>query len=114
VKSSDARVVAARQNVESARNDLRRRVQALLTDLQSLQQVLQSNEMLVQSTELTLASFMRQFDAGRRSWVDVMNSQREMSDARLAREQTRSSLLETQLRLAVQLGQFDQQAGAQP
>lgn len=114
VKSSDARVVAARQNVESARNDLRRRVQALLTDLQSLQQVLQSNEMLVQSTELTLASFMRQFDAGRRSWVDVMNSQREMSDARLAQEQTRSSLLETKLRLAVQLGQFDQQAGALP
>lgn len=112
IRSSDARVVAAEQNVESTRNDLRRRVQALLTDLQSLQLVLKSNEMLVQSTELTLASFLRQFDAGRRSWVDVMNAQREMSEARLALEQTRSSLLETKLRLAVQLGQFDQQAGA--
>lgn len=114
VKSSDARVAAAERNVESARNDLRRRVQSLLTDLQSLQLMMRSNELLVESTGQTLASFMRQYDAGRKSWVDVLNAQREMSDARLALEQTRSSLLETKLRLAVQLGQLDQQAGVLP
>jgi len=112
IKSSDARVDAAKRDVENARNDVNRQAQALLTDLQSLQLVLQSYEQLVMSTAETLASFMRQYDAGRKSWVDVLNTQRELSDARLSLEQTRSSLLETRLRLAVELGNLDIQAGA--
>lgn len=111
VKSSEARVGAAKKNVESARNDVRRQVQGLLTDLHSQQLVLQSNELLVQSTGKTLDSFMRQYDAGRKSWVDVLNSQRELSDARLNLEQTRSALLVTKLLLATQCGQFDLLAG---
>jgi outer membrane protein, adhesin transport system len=111
VKSSESRVGAAKKNVESARNDVRRQVQGLLTDLNSQQLILQSNELLVQSTEKTLDSFMRQYDAGRKSWVDVLNTQRELSDARLNLEQTRSALLVTKLRLAAQCGQFDLLAG---
>lgn len=61
----------------------------------------------------TLASFLRQYDAGRKSWVDVLNTQRELSDARLGLEQTRSSLQETTLRLGAQLGLLDSYAGVQ-
>lgn len=111
VKSSDARVDAARRDVEVARNDARRQAQNLLTEMLSLQHVQQSYESLVKSTEETLASFMRQYDAGRKSWVDVLNTQRELSEARLTLEQTRSSLVEKRLRLAVQLGIVDRQVG---
>lgn len=114
VNSSDARVEAAKKDVESARNDVRRQALTLLTDLDSLQMVQKSNELLVHSTEETLASFMRQYDAGRKSWVDVLNTQRELSEARLTFEQTRSSLMETELKLAIQLGQFDHSAGLAP
>lgn len=111
VKSSDARIDAAKRDVETARNDARRQAMSLLTDLRSLRLVMESNELLVKSTEETLASFMRQYDAGRKSWVDVLNTQRELSDARLGLEQTKSSLQETSLRLAAQLGLLDSHAG---
>ncbi len=111
VQSSESRVAAAKKNVESVRNDVRRQVQGLLTDLHSQRLVLQSNELLVQSTEKTLDSFMRQYDAARKSWVDVLNTQRELSDARLSLEQTRSALLTTKLRLATQCGLLDRLAG---
>ncbi|WP_369412294.1 TolC family protein [Geotalea toluenoxydans] len=57
---------------------------------------------------------MRQYDAGRKTWVDVLNAQRELSDARLALEQTRSSFQENSLRLAVLLGRLDGTIGIQP
>lgn len=114
IKSADARVEAARKEVENARNDARRRAQALLAETESLQNVMQSNELLMTATEETLASFMRQYDAGRKTWVDVLNAQRELSDARLALEQTRSSLQENRLRLAVLLGRLDSAVHIQP
>lgn len=114
VRSADSRVDAARKEVEAARNEARRRAEALLAETESLQMVMQSNELLVTATEETLASFMRQYDAGRKTWVDVLNAQRELSDARLALEQTRSSLQENSLRLAVQLGRLDSAVEIQP
>lgn len=112
--SADARVEAARREVETARNEARRRAEALLVETESLQVVLENNEHLVTATEETLASFMRQYDAGRKTWVDVLNAQRELSDARLSLEQTRSSLQENSLRLAVELGTLDAAAGIRP
>jgi outer membrane protein, adhesin transport system len=111
VRSSLSRVDAAKREVEVARNELRRQIATLLSDLQSMRRVEESYMALVKSTEETLASFMRQYDAGRKSWVDVLNTQRELSDARLTLEQTRSTVLEKRLRLAVQVGVLDLQAG---
>lgn len=107
IKSAEARIDAARKDVETARTDARRSAEMLLAVTASLQSVMESNELLVTATEETLASFMRQYDAGRKTWVDVLNAQRELADARLALEQTRSSLQENTLRLAAQLGKLD-------
>lgn len=114
VKSADAKVAAAQLDVETARNDVRRTAQSLLADRTMLQRVLKSNELLVKSLEDTQESFMRQYDAGRKSWVDVLNNQRELSDARQELEQTKSSLLETGLRLSAMLGELDKEAGVKP
>nr|WP_243688714.1 TolC family protein [Geotalea toluenoxydans] len=54
IKSANARVEAARKEVETARNDARRRAQALLAETESLRSVMQSNELLVTATEETL------------------------------------------------------------
>lgn len=112
VNSANARVDSAQRDVAAARVDARRQATGLVTDLTSLRQEVVSNEKLVQALQDTLASFMRQYDAGRKSWVDVLNAQRELSDARLTLEQSKSSLEETTLRLAAQLGQFDAFTGA--
>jgi adhesin transport system outer membrane protein len=114
VQSSETRTRGAKREVDAARNDVQRTVQGLLSDLHSYQMVMRSNEQLVQSTRQTLDSFLRQYDAGRKSWIDVLNTLRDLASARLDLEQNRNALLVTKLRLATQLGQLDILAGVTP
>lgn len=114
IKSATALVEAARKDVETARNDVRRRTRALISDRNMYQRVMEGNNLLVTATQETLDSFMRQYDAGRKSWVDVLNAQKELADARQAMEQTKSSLMEFSLRLGVVIGQLDRFAELQP
>jgi len=59
-------------------------------------------------------SFLRQFDAGRRSWLDVLNAERELFDARLARAQIDAGLLEVALRIQGGTGGLERLAAGQP
>jgi adhesin transport system outer membrane protein len=113
-KSSTALIDAAKREVESAKNDLRRRIRGIVSDRNMYEVVMKSNNLLVVATTETLDSFMRQYDAGRKSWVDVLNAQKELADARQSLEQTKSSLLEYSLRLAVVTGRLDKYAGLLP
>lgn len=114
VRSAEAMVNAAQKDVDSARNEVRRRTQGLVADRQTYNRVRVSNEVLVLANEETLASFLRQYDAGKKSWVDVLNAQRELGEARQSLEQTMTQYLETTLRLAAITGRLDNDAGLKP
>ncbi|MFZ2948177.1 MAG: TolC family protein, partial [Desulfuromonadaceae bacterium] len=114
VRAAEALVNAAKKEVESARNEVRRRTQGLIADRTSYRRVSDTNEMLVTTNEETLASFMRQYDAGKKSWVDVLNAQRELGEARQSLEQTMTLFLEATLRLAAITGRLDSYAGLKP
>ena len=114
VKAADSRVKTALEVVEVARNDVRHTAQSLMADEEMLLRVQESNELLVGATEDTMESFLRQYDAGRKTWVDVLNTQRELSDAWQGLDQTRTVLLETRLRLMAMLGELDEIAGVLP
>ena len=113
IKAATALVEAARKDVETARNDVRRRTRALISDRNMYLRVMEGNNLLVAATQETLDSFMRQYDAGRKSWVDVLNAQKELADARQAMEQTKGSLMEFSLRLGVIIGKLDRYAELQ-
>jgi adhesin transport system outer membrane protein len=104
-------VNSVKREVESARNEVRRRTQSLIADRHTYQRVSVTNETIVLSTEETLASFLRQYDAGKKSWVDVLNTQRELGEARQSLEQIQTLLVETTLRLAAITGRLDSYAG---
>jgi adhesin transport system outer membrane protein len=108
------RVVAAQESLESARVEARRRLSSLLADRETQGQLVASNEASVQAVQDTLASFLRQYDAGRKSWVDVLNTQREVSDARQQLQTVRTGWLEASLRVAALLGRLDEPAGMAP
>jgi adhesin transport system outer membrane protein len=114
VKAADSRVKTALEQVGAARNEVRRAAQSLMADEEMLLRVMESSEILVNATEDTMESFLRQYDAGRKTWVDVLNTQRELSDAWQGLEQNRTSLLETRLRLMAMLGELDEIAGVLP
>lgn len=114
VKAEAERYNGALEDIETARNDALRRVRGLLADRASGAQVQRAQEQVAATSEETMASFLRQYDAGRKSWVDVLNTQREMADARQSLERTRTALRETTLRLGAFAGLFDRFAGIKP
>ena len=111
IKAAEAMVNSAKREVDAARNEVRRRTQSLIADRQTYQRVSATNEMIVLSTEETLESFLRQYDAGKKSWVDVLNTQRELGEARQSLVQIQTLLVETTLRLAAITGRLDSYAG---
>jgi adhesin transport system outer membrane protein len=108
------RIAAASENLEAARSETTRRLAGLLSDRQTQGRLLVANEAAVQAVEETLASFMRQYDAGRKSWIDVLNTQREVSDARQQLQSLRTAWQENTLRVEALLGLLDAVAEMSP
>ncbi len=109
--SAQARYQAAMFDRDSTHNDLRRRLETLLLN-RSLQQRLQASQReAVIAVEETLASFIRQYDSGRKSWVEVLNTQREVTEVRQQLVQINNEWHTTTLRIAALIGELDQSAG---
>ena len=53
-----------------------------------------------------MASFMRQFEAGRKSWLEILNTQREVVDSRIALSRAQTARDQAGLRLMVNTGTF--------
>ncbi len=114
VKSAKERVKASRMSADAENNDLRRNTRSRLSDRDMIRQLVELNDSLAQSTAKTLASYTRQYEVGRKSWLDLLNIQQEHARARLTLEQVKSSLQQVQLRLAVQMGLLDDLSGITP
>jgi len=99
-----ARADAARAALESARIDLARGLQSEWTALSGLQQRLGGETAGVEANRAVLQSFERQFEAGRKSWLDVLNAARELTAAEAAAAAVALELAVGQVRLAVMIG----------
>ncbi len=114
VKSASAQVDAARQDLRSTRNDVRLQMDRLLTD-RSLQTRLQrAQQAAVDAVRETRESYLRQYDSGRKSWLDVLNIQRELTEQRLQLAQAGSNGQTLSLRMAALIGRLDAVAGMEP
>ncbi len=106
-----AREQAAEEGVRTAQNDTERTVWSLAArrDLAGtlVKAQSQSEEQLAQ----LLASYQRQYVAGTKQWLDVLNIQRELTEQRLLILQARSDEWINALRLSALLGRLDKVAG---
>jgi len=59
------------------------------------------------SFETILASYIRQYEAGKKTWLDVLNIQREMTSAQLELVNVRTQWYRTSLKLMVLVGALD-------
>ena len=101
------RIDAVRAEAEAQRRELELLARALWVQRATLREQRESIQGLVGSSADTVESFMRQFDAGRRSWLDVLNAERELFEARLAQAQIEAGLLDTALRIHAGSGALD-------
>jgi len=71
-------------------------------------------ELAVKSNGDVIDSFMRQYDIGRRTWLDILNAQNEYAATRQALAEARFAADAAYLRIAVLTGEFFLQQSAKP
>jgi len=106
-----ARAAVAQQRVteitiDRAKREIAERVSADMVEAQSLLPRIEALERSVKASEELVASYVRQFTAGKRNWLDVLNIQNEYTNGRQALEDTRFAALSASYRVALATGKF--------
>lgn len=112
-KSASARLNASQENLRVTRNDLDRTIDSLYANRKMQEAVMRSQYQSVQELTEILASYQRQYEAGHKAWLDVLNMQRELTEQQLQLVQAENDWLIYSLRLAALSGGLDAIAGLQ-
>ncbi len=107
---------AARSRLENSQQDagvyerqLAQQVRTALADLEALAQQREPAQLLVSATEDVVASYLRQYQIGKKNWLDVLNAVRESTQATYGAVDVTSSSESLQLRLMLLTGQLSTQ-----
>lgn len=99
------RVVSAQELINAAATDLRQTLQVDQDEYLNAQSRIESLEKSVQGSDLVLVSYQRQFQAGKKSWQDLLNAVRELAQNQYALADARASLQGAMYRLQIRTGQ---------
>lgn len=99
--AANQRMRASELQISAGERQLRDELQALLREYESGTLRLDGSQSAASAAQRVMASYMRQFTSGRRTWLDVMNAVREATSAEIdavdARITAQSSLLRISL-----------------
>jgi adhesin transport system outer membrane protein len=87
------------QNTVVFERQLEQQVRTALTELEALAQQVEPARLLVTATEDVVASYLRQYQIGKKNWLDVLNALRESAQAHYSAVDVASSTQSLQLRL---------------
>lgn len=99
-----ARQQASRHGLEQTLRQLEQTVKSGWDEAQALEQQLQPSRALLAASDEVVDSYLRQFQVGRKTWLDVLNAQREKTNARYALADTEAPLQLARLRLLLLAG----------
>lgn len=103
-RASEAQVSSLIQSQEAARRDVIEDIQVRYQQFVSAKDREVSLVAAVAGAQMVVSSYRRQFIAGRKSWLEVLNAVREHNDYQVQLVQTRAELLGAFYRLQVDLG----------
>ena len=89
IDSAGARIERALAEFNEAERRLREQLQRDYVLVEAAQRRIASGVLAADTAAQIIASYQRQFIAGRRSWLDVMNAVREAASARLSENEAR-------------------------
>lgn len=110
IAAARARLRASEHEWQVSRSELQRRTIHLLSTREQQHQLVQAYQQSVTALEKTLDSYMRQYRVGRKSWLDVLNIQREVSDQQMKLVQADNAWLKASLTLMVMSGRIPEPA----
>ena len=97
--SARARVDRAIAELGEADREVRAQLRSQYVDLRSNQRRDETGTIAVDAADALLLSYERQFVAGRRSWLDVLNAAREKVSTRIALSDARVSVANSATRI---------------
>lgn len=112
-RASESRVNSLIQNQEAARRRVMEDIQVQYQQFVSAKNRELSLVAAVAGAQIVVNSYRRQFIAGRKSWLEVLNAVRELSDYQIRLVQARSDILGAYNKLQVDFGLMPWQRFAQ-
>jgi adhesin transport system outer membrane protein len=104
VQAAVSRKEAARYELETLERNLSAQVTSTLSELQALELQLEPSKALLAGTTEIVESYLRQYQVGRKNWLDVLNAQREKTQALYSEADTRFGYQLSQVRLMILTG----------
>ncbi|MDE8651823.1 TolC family protein [Novosphingobium album (ex Liu et al. 2023)] len=106
VNSAALRIQSAMENVRVAEQELRRNVASDIIQYESSKARATISTSAASTATRVSESYMRQFIAGRRSWLDVMNALREAVTAEIAKSDAEFTAMATAAKLLLESGRW--------
>jgi adhesin transport system outer membrane protein len=100
-RSGEQRVDGARAALDTVRLEVTSAINLAKAEISASTAQLGYQSEAVLASDAVIDSFLRQFEAGRKSWLEVLNAQREALDTRMAQVQQRRGLWQANTRLAL-------------
>ncbi|MDF3031691.1 MAG: hypothetical protein K0R03_2249 [Moraxellaceae bacterium] len=101
-RAGQQRQAAAEAAIAAARRDVTAALLAARADYEAARAQLAYQGAAVSASDAVVASALRQFEAGRKTWIEVLNAQREAHENRLQQVRQRQRLWQANARLALQ------------
>jgi len=106
VKSALAKQDAAEQELQVLERNLEFQARTFYSDIDALQAQLVPAQELLNGTSQLVDSYLRQYQIGRKNWLDVLNVLREKTQAQYNLADVRYSLLQSQVKLLLLTGEL--------
>ena len=101
LESAQARIESLAQEMESSKRLIDEQVRSDQTSIGSLQERSATLQVSLESAKTLVQSWDRQFLAGRKSWVELMNAARDLAQSQTTLADAQASLVVSSWRLAV-------------
>ena len=98
------RIASQEQLVEAAQREAYETLQADREEFGNARLRIEALEKATRGSGLVLESYQRQFQAGRKTWQDLLNAVRELAQNEYALADARSSLVGAMHRLEIRMG----------
>lgn len=82
ITAAKLRKQSALDSLEAEKRELRRQIKTAWNEHASVSIQLEPSKKLVEATSSVVESYLRQYAVGKKSWLDVLNAQREATQAR--------------------------------
>jgi len=110
IDEAAARARATQSEIEIIRSETSDASATDYEEITSAQERLEQLHNTLKANDAVLASYNRLFVAGKRSWLDVLNTAREVTQTRVGVADARAQLASSRVRLLLRTGAFQQQA----